>query len=58
MILQMIVLPDHSRGLDALIKLFKPDDLYDMFANMYEDEVYVSMPSFRMEQEFDLAGPL
>ena len=53
-----IILPDHTRGLDSLIKMIKPDDLYDIFGNVFDDEVYVSIPRFKTEQEFELAGPL
>lgn len=54
----LILLPEMSRGLDRLIKEIQPEDIYEIVNSMYEDEVTVSMPKFKMEKEMDLAGPL
>lgn len=54
----LIVLPETSRGVDGLIKLIRPQDIYEILGNMYDDEIEVSLPKFKLEQEFDLAGPL
>ncbi|KAI1303040.1 Serpin B6 [Halotydeus destructor] len=54
----VVILPDNSRGVDRVIKTLRADDLHELLNNMFEDELLVSMPKFKMEQEFDLAGPL
>lgn len=54
----LIFLPETSRGVDGLIRVMQPSDIYDVVSNMYDDEVEVTLPKFKMEQEFDLAGPL
>ena len=54
----LIFLPETSRGVDGLIRVMTPSDIYDVISNMYEDEIEVTLPKFKLEQEFDLAGPL
>lgn len=54
----LFLLPDASRGIDGLIRVLTPQDIYELVGEMYDDEVEVSIPKFKMEQEFDLAGPL
>lgn len=54
----LILLPDPSRGIDGLVRILSPQDIYELVGEMYEDEVQLSLPKFKMEQEFDLAGPL
>ena len=54
----IILLPEPSRGLDTLIRTIKPNDLYELVSNMYDDEIFVSLPKFKIEQHFELAGPL
>ena len=54
----LILLPDPSRGIDGLIRVLSPQHIYELVGEMYDDEVQVSLPKFKMEQEFDLAGPL
>lgn len=54
----IIILPHISKGLDSLIRAIKPSDLYELLNNMYDDEVFVALPKFQMEQHFELAGPL
>lgn len=54
----LLLLPDISRGIDGLIRILTPQDIYELVGEMYDDEVEVSIPKFKMEQEFDLAGPL
>lgn len=54
----LIVLPDSTRGIDNLISTIKPDDIYNLVTSMYSDEIELTLPKFKLEQEFDLAGPL
>lgn len=54
----LVLLPETSTGVDTLIKSLQPADIYDLVSHMYSDEVEVSLPKFKLEQEFDLAGPL
>lgn len=54
----IIILPHISKGLDSLIRLIRPSDLYELVSNMYEDEVNVMLPKFKVDQQFELAGPL
>lgn len=54
----LILLPETSTGVDSLLKSLQPNDIYDLVSHMYSDEVEVSLPKFKLEQEFDLAGPL
>ena len=54
----LILLPETSTGVDSLLKSLQPGDIYDVVSHMYSDEVEVTLPKFRLEQEFDLAGPL
>lgn len=54
----VVILPDVGRGLDSLIQSMKSSDLYELVANMYDDEVSVQLPKFKVEQQFELAGPL
>lgn len=54
----LVILPENSRGVDGLIKMIRPNDIYDILNDMYEDEIHISIPKFKMDQEFDLAGPL
>jgi len=54
----LILLPEMAQGVDRLIKMIQPGDIYEILNNMYDDEIRVSLPKFKMEQEFDLAGPL
>lgn len=54
----IILLPEPSRGLDTLIRTIKPSDLYELVSNMYDDEIFISLPKFKIEQHFELAGPL
>jgi len=53
-----VILPEAKKGLDSLIRGIKPADLYELVGNMFADEVKVSLPAFKMEQHFELAGPL
>lgn len=54
----LILLPETSTGVDSLLKSLQPNHIYDLVSHMYSDEVEVSLPKFRLEQEFDLSGPL
>ncbi|XP_054168851.1 serpin B6-like [Oppia nitens] len=54
----IIILPDVGKGLDSLIASITPADLYELVANMYDDEVAIQLPKFKVEQEFEMAGPL
>ena len=54
----LIILPDTTRGIDNLVSTIKPDDIYNLVTSMYSDEIEVTLPKFKLEQEFDLAGPL
>ena len=54
----MVILPEPSRGVDALIKILNPANLEEAISNMYDDEVNVYLPKFKSEQDLDLAGPL
>jgi len=55
----MIILPEIHRGVDALVRGLQPEDIYNIINNgLYYDDVEVWLPKFKMEQEFDLAGPL
>ncbi len=54
----IIILPHISRGLDSMIRSIKPSDLYELVSNMYDDEVNIVLPKFKVDQQFELAGPL
>ena len=54
----LVILPDVGRGLDSMITAMTASDLYDLVANMYDDEVTVQLPKFKVNQQFELAGPL
>lgn len=54
----LVILPDIGRGLDSMITTMTPSDLYDLVADMYDDEVTVQLPKFKVRQTFELAGPL
>jgi serpin B len=54
----IIILPHISRGLGSMIRSIKPSDLYELVSNMYDDEVNVVLPKFKVDQQFELAGPL
>lgn len=54
----LIILPDSSRSIDNLVATMKAEDIYHLVTSMYSDEVEVTLPKFKLQQEFDLAGPL
>lgn len=54
----LIILPDSTRSIDNLVATITPDDIYSLVTSMDTDEVELTLPKFKLEQEFDLAGPL
>ncbi|RWS14580.1 serpin SMSB4 variant-like protein [Dinothrombium tinctorium] len=54
----LIILPETSKGVDSLVRNLSPQDLDTVINNLYDDEVYLALPRFKFEQEFELAGPL
>lgn len=54
----IIILPEVNRGLDSLLRDLTIDNLNELIHNMVDDDVNISLPKFKAEQEFELAGPL
>uniref|UniRef100_A0A224XBR3 Putative Protease inhibitor n=1 Tax=Megacormus gertschi TaxID=1843536 RepID=A0A224XBR3_9SCOR len=55
----LILLPKHSfRGLDTLARTISPERLEALLNSMASREVLVSIPKFKVEQQYELAKPL
>ncbi|XP_013791717.2 leukocyte elastase inhibitor-like [Limulus polyphemus] len=52
----VILLPENRYfGVDILSRLITPDQVSDIFFSVYPTDVWVSLPKFRTESNFDLA---
>ncbi|KAJ6222539.1 hypothetical protein RDWZM_001084 [Blomia tropicalis] len=55
----VVLLPtQQEKGLDSLLREINSDNLQDLLHNMVDDDINLSLPKFKAEQEFELAGPL
>ncbi|RWS31926.1 serpin SMSB4 variant-like protein [Leptotrombidium deliense] len=54
----LIILPETSKGVDSLVRNMSPEDIDMIVNNLFDDEVFLAIPKFKFEQEYELAGPL